>query len=176
MRVILTISAVWFLLRTALCRAVMPSFVLKSRCAPPLFSTLMSSAHPSSCAACVRGHSVKFKDEQAMLENRVTDIMNVNPTISIGRLKTAPQKLLKLSATHSDSCFGSYFSFFLVNLLCNPRDFRSSVTLQVTQQGNLLYGWTIICINLRRRLAESIIQLWSAHRRLISDHLDMMIS
>lgn len=56
---ILTISAVWFLLRTALCRAVMPSFVLKSRCAPPLFSTLMSSAQPSSCAASVRGHSVK---------------------------------------------------------------------------------------------------------------------
>ncbi len=62
---ILTISAVWFLLRTALCRAVMPSFVLKSRCAPPLLSTLMSSAHPSSCAASVRGHSVKSKDKQA---------------------------------------------------------------------------------------------------------------
>ncbi len=60
--VILTISAVWFLLRTALCRAVIPSFVLKSKCAPPLFSTLMSSAHPSSCAASVRGHSVTSKD------------------------------------------------------------------------------------------------------------------
>lgn len=63
--VTLTMSAVWFLLRTALCRAVMPSFVLKSRCAPPLFSTLMSSAQPSSCAASVKGHSVRSKDNEA---------------------------------------------------------------------------------------------------------------
>lgn len=64
----LTMSAVWFLLRTALCRAVMPSFVLKSRCAPPLFSTLMTSAQPSSWAASVRGHSGRFEEPQCQEE------------------------------------------------------------------------------------------------------------
>lgn len=55
--VLLTISAVWFLVRTALWRAVMPSLVLKSRWAPPFFRTFMSSAQPSSCDAIVNGHS-----------------------------------------------------------------------------------------------------------------------
>ncbi len=54
---LLTISAVWFLVRTALWRAVMPSLVLKSRWAPPFFRTFMSSAQPSSCDAIVNGHS-----------------------------------------------------------------------------------------------------------------------
>lgn len=66
--IVLTMSAVWFLLRTALCRAVMPSFVLKSRCAPPLFSTLMTSAQPSSWAASVRGHSARFEERQCQEE------------------------------------------------------------------------------------------------------------
>lgn len=53
------------MLRTALCRAVIPSFVRKSRCAPPFFSTLMRSAHPSSCAASVRGLSATVTEGQA---------------------------------------------------------------------------------------------------------------
>lgn len=68
---VLTISAVWFLLRTALCRAVIPSFVLKSRCAPPLFSTLMSSAQLSSCAASVRGHSASTRKQRTLLKTQL---------------------------------------------------------------------------------------------------------
>lgn len=50
----------------------------------------------------------------------------------------------------------------------------SSARLQVTQQGNLLYGWTNICIN-RWRLAKRIIQLYSSCRGLISENPHMVI-
>ena len=110
--VILTISAVWFLLRTALCRAVMPSFVLKSRCAPPLFSTLMSSAHPSSCAASVRGHSVKSKDEQAnnikiLLFTVALLLILLRKWICQTEHTHCPLWFLKFSVTlHQNICFG----------------------------------------------------------------------
>lgn len=54
---ILTVSEALFLQRTARCRAVMPSLVLKSRWAPPQRRTLMSSQLSSSWTARVRGHS-----------------------------------------------------------------------------------------------------------------------
>lgn len=53
----LTVSEELFLQRTARCRAVIPSLVLKSRWAPPLRSTLISSQLSSSWTASVRGHS-----------------------------------------------------------------------------------------------------------------------
>lgn len=53
----LTVRAALFLQRTARWRAVMPSLVLKSRWAPPLRRTLISSQLSSSCTARVRGHS-----------------------------------------------------------------------------------------------------------------------
>lgn len=46
---------------------------------------------------------------------------------------------------------------------------RSTVRPQVIQQGNLLQGWTIICIN-PRRLAGHVIPLWPACRWLISEN------
>lgn len=140
----LTIRAMWFLLRTALCRAVMPSFVRKSRCAPPFFSTLMSSAHPSSCTASVRGHS---EGEQANNQMRNDSIIHI---------------WWKVGGSFRDSVFGR--PFWPPALLS-----RSTVRPQVIQQGNLLQGWTIICIN-PRRLAGHVIPLWPARRWLISEN------
>lgn len=50
-----------------------------------------------------------------------------------------------------------------------PAPDSSSVRLQVIQQGNLLYGWTNICINMRR-LALRVIHLYPARRRLIAEN------
>ncbi len=50
----------------------------------------------------------------------------------------------------------------------------SSVRLHVTQQGNLLYGRTNICIN-EKRLANRVIQLCPACRRLITENPYMVI-
>lgn len=190
---VLTISAVWFLLRTALCRAVIPSFVLKSRCAPPLFSTLMSSAQLSSCAASVRGHSVSTRKQRILLKTQLIStniIVHSSPetsTIWIGAFFLG-QNYLWLYI-FNDSAVGSLpFSVEIVTLLSAgcfqlvlnqpilmfPSLRSSSATLQVTQHWNLLYGWTNICIYMRR-LAKRVIQLYPLCRRLISENPYMVI-
>lgn len=110
---ILTISAVWFLLRTALWRAVMPSFVLKSRCAPPLFSTLMSSAQPSSCAASVNGHSAGSKDNEAKINLSVFPvtwlrILFRNLKSNNWRCQYFNRKCEFAATLHLDNCLGCY--------------------------------------------------------------------
>lgn len=53
----LTLRVAGFLARAALCRAVIPSLALKSKCAPPFFRAFMTSTVLSSCTAKVRGVS-----------------------------------------------------------------------------------------------------------------------
>lgn len=190
---VLTISAVWFLLRTALCRAVIPSFVLKSRCAPPLFSTLMSSAQLSSCAASVRGHSASRRKQRTLLKTQLisTDIIvHSSPKTSTTWIAAffLGQNCLWLYI-FNDSAVGSLpFSVEIVTLLSAgcfqlvlnqpilmfPSLRSSSATLQVTQHWNLLYDWTNICIY-TRRLAKRVIQLYPLCRRLISENPYMVI-
>lgn len=169
---VLTMSAVWFLLRTALCRAVMPSFVLKSRCAPPLFSTLMSSAQPSSWAASVRGHSVSTRKQKNVIS---ADIL-LSKHLLIWIVTFYGKIICGYTALHLDNCLGRWdchppvcFQLVLNQPILMLTSLRSSsATLQVTQHWNLLYGWSNICIYMRR-LAKRIIQLYPACTRLISE-------
>lgn len=98
-----------------------------------------------------------------------------------------PLWFLKFSVTlHQNICFDHcncqppvYLSgcFLLVlnqRILMFPSLHSFSVKLQVTLQGNLLYGWTNICINVRR-LVKSVIQLCPACRWLISENPYMVI-
>lgn len=190
---VLTISAVWFLLRTALCRAVIPSFVLKSRCAPPLFSTLMSSAQLSSCAASVRGHSASTRKQRILLKTQLIYFhwhycAFFPRNHHLNRCIFLRQNCLWLYI-FNDSAVGSLpFSVEIVTLLSAgcfqlvlnqpilmfPSLRSSSATLQVTQHWNLLYGRTNICIYMRR-LAKRVIQLYPLCRRLISENPYMVI-
>lgn len=54
-----TLRATWFLALAALCRAVIPSLALKSKCAPPFFRAFITSTVLSRWAAKVRGVSTE---------------------------------------------------------------------------------------------------------------------
>lgn len=56
---VFTLRATWFLALAALCRAVIPSLALKSKCAPPFFRAFITSTVLSSWAAKVRGVSTE---------------------------------------------------------------------------------------------------------------------
>lgn len=60
---IATLRVIWFLARTALCSAVMPSRERKSKWAPPFFSTVNISTMLSRWAASVKGVSEKHRKD-----------------------------------------------------------------------------------------------------------------
>lgn len=85
---VLTVRAALFLQRTARWRAVMPSLVLKSRWAPPLRRTLISSQLSSSCTARVRGHSEAHGNKSLLGWRRISIFKVSNSSTAEGKLNS----------------------------------------------------------------------------------------